>query len=571
MADERAVLKITRDLKAAVSAIIQGYGERQQSVTDASAELHRLCGCLELLLQFDQKQQKSFLGPRKDYWDFAFTALRQQRGNSEPTRYACAQDKLKTSLGKGRAFIRFCLVHGQLAECLQLCLLNPDLVREWYGPQSPLVRPELQEDILDSLYALNGVAFDLDLQRADLDGAWPMFSESCCSDFRQNQRRRPRRTNISPQEISATCGDPKGIHQEEAHPSQANSLGVAPRENNLEGLPGSQPHKNLLPNSEKKREDVRSPRFLQSMLESDKGELQQVQSEVAPRPGICLQNSTLSTQGLGEVASGAPKATGTEAGGRRVLPRTDRQSSIEEAHEGEAEWGHVQRLLASSLRPTREEAALNGRQELEVPKIPGDPWVLQCLGKREEGSTTEKPQEQTGGTRVESQEEQAESPLQDLVKNLRHQLQKAKEQIQQQEQLLREQEVELKVLQGQLSSCHEERTRLQTELAQKHQEAEARDAAYQEELEGQRELVRTMKRRVLELIQEKDNLWQKVQHLSAVSHSSCVNCSKIFGRLSRRYPCRLCGGLVCHACSMDYKKRECCCLPCAQRGHTKVT
>lgn len=49
--------------------------------------------------------------------------------------------------------------------------------REWYGPRSPLVCPELQEDILDSLYALNGVAFDLDLQRPDLDGAWPMFSE----------------------------------------------------------------------------------------------------------------------------------------------------------------------------------------------------------------------------------------------------------------------------------------------------------------------------------------------------------------------------------------------------------
>lgn len=36
---------------AAVLAVLQGYGGRQQPVTDASAELHRLCGCLELLLQ----------------------------------------------------------------------------------------------------------------------------------------------------------------------------------------------------------------------------------------------------------------------------------------------------------------------------------------------------------------------------------------------------------------------------------------------------------------------------------------------------------------------------------------
>lgn len=37
--------------------------------------------------------------------------------------------QLKSSLGKGRAFIRFCLAHGQLAESLQLCLLNPELTR----------------------------------------------------------------------------------------------------------------------------------------------------------------------------------------------------------------------------------------------------------------------------------------------------------------------------------------------------------------------------------------------------------------------------------------------------------
>ena len=40
-----------RAVTAAVSAILQGYGAGRQPVTDASAELHRLCGCLELLLQ----------------------------------------------------------------------------------------------------------------------------------------------------------------------------------------------------------------------------------------------------------------------------------------------------------------------------------------------------------------------------------------------------------------------------------------------------------------------------------------------------------------------------------------
>lgn len=49
--------------------------------------------------------------------------------------------------------------------------------------------------------------------------------------------------------------------------------------------------------------------------------------------------------------------------------------------------------------------------------------------------------------------------------------------------------------------CQEERARLQTELEQKRQEAERRDAVYEKELGGQRDLVRAMKMRVLELIQ----------------------------------------------------------------------
>lgn len=41
---------------------------------------------------------------------------------------------------------------------------------------------------------------------------------------------------------------------------------------------------------------------------------------------------------------------------------------------------------------------------------------------------------------------------------------------------------------------------MQAMLEQKQQEAERRDAMHQKELEGQRDLVQAMKRRVLELI-----------------------------------------------------------------------
>ncbi|XP_048070269.2 RUN and FYVE domain-containing protein 4 isoform X5 [Ursus arctos] len=577
MAEEGAVL--TRNLQAAVLAVLQGYGGRQQPVTDASAELHRLCGCLELLLQFDQKEQKSFLRPRKDYWDFLCTALWRQRGSTEPARFIRAQDKLKTPLAKGRAFIRFCLAHGQLAESLQLCLLSPEFTREWYGPRSPLVCPELREGLLDSLYALNGVAFDLDLQWPDLDEAWPMFSESCRSSASRTQGRRPRKTKDSPKQVplpnhtpscllsisvgpprvSATRGDPTGVRPETPHTSPAGCLRDAPREDELAGLPRSQQHRQLPPFVEKNREDPRSLGPPQSMWEPAGEELQQAQEKGAPTTGICLENSP-SCQGQRECADGAPKEViGTEAEGRGVLPGT------EGTHKGGAEWGQVHRLPASSPTGTIEDRMSGSPQEWEVLSIPGEPQVLQDLGTKED-STPERPQEERGVTSVTRRKEPAEVALQAVVKSLRHELRKTKEQAQHQEQLLKEQEGELRTLQEQLSRCWEERARLQAELERKQQEAERRDAVYEEELGGQRDLVRAVKMRVLELIQEKDDLWQKAQHLSSMAPGCCVDCSKIFGRLSRRYPCRLCGGLVCHACSVDYKKRERRCPPCSQKG-----
>nr|XP_060479513.1 RUN and FYVE domain-containing protein 4 isoform X1 [Panthera onca]XP_060479514.1 RUN and FYVE domain-containing protein 4 isoform X1 [Panthera onca]XP_060479516.1 RUN and FYVE domain-containing protein 4 isoform X1 [Panthera onca]XP_060479517.1 RUN and FYVE domain-containing protein 4 isoform X1 [Panthera onca] len=603
MAEEGAIL--TRNLKAAVSAILQGYPGGQPPVTDASAELHRLCGCLELLLQFDQKEQKSLLRPRKDYWDFLCSGLRQQRGSTEPARFVCSQDKLKTSLAKGRAFIRFCLAHGQLAESLQLCLLNPELTREWYGPRSPLVCPELREDLLDSLYALNGVTFDLNLRWPDLDEAWPMFSESCCPS--RTQGRRPRKTKDSPKqlpstrcgyredsacaqkgehtatppvkcgdaamhggtgepgdgfsgEISATRGNPTAVQPEELHTSQTSCLQDAPREDWLARLPRSQQQRHLPPFLEKKREDPRSLGSSQGMWEPAGEELQQAQEKGAPRTGICLEISTPSIQGQGEGSEGAPKeVTGTEAKGRRILP------SAEGTHEGRAERGHVRGLLASSPTGTIEDTMSGNQQEWEVPSIPGEPRVLWGLGTKED-FTPEKPQEETGETSVTRRKEQAEVALQDVVKSLRRGLRKTEERAQHQEQLLKEKEGELRTLQERLSRCQEERARLQTELEQNQQEAERRDAMYEKELGGQRDLVHAMKMRVLELIQEKDDLWQKVQHLSSMAPGCCVDCSKVFGRLSRRYPCRLCGGLVCHACSVDYKKRGRHCPPCSQKG-----
>ncbi|ERE86631.1 RUN and FYVE domain-containing protein 4 [Cricetulus griseus] len=566
MSEEEAILKITGNLKNAVSAILQGYGDGQGPVTDTSAELHRLCGCLELLLQFDQKEQRSFLGARKDYWDFLITALRQHRGYTEQTSFVCSQNKLKTSLGKGRAFIRLCLARGQLAESMQLCLLSPDLTREWYGPRSPLLCPELQEDILDSLYALNGVTFNLDLQRPDLDEAWPMFSESRCSNPSRTQERRSRKPEAFPKEVRCSRGQLQG---RDAHGTSC--LQDAPREERQPDLPTPLQHGRLPPFLEKKKGDSKSLTCPQSIWEREGGEIPLDLKGGDTKNSKSLENSAAGSQQQREGAKGAQKeATGMEDDGKGSLPVTKGQGITEGTQGKAADWDHDQGMLAPSLPERVEDTALGNRQEWDQRSVLGQPWVLQDLGIKKD-STTEKPQEWTAVTSVTRQEDQAEVPMPEVVKDPRYELQLAKEQAQCQEQLLRTQGEELQALQEQLSRCQAERAHLQVILEQKQREAERRNAMYEKELEGQRDLVQAMKRRVLELIHEKDHQWQRLQHLSTVAPGHCVDCNKAFRRLSRRYPCRLCGGLVCHACSADYKKREHCCPACVQREEIQIT
>lgn len=106
---------------------------------------------------------------------------------------------------------------------------------------------------------------------------------------------------------------------------------------------------------------------------------------------------------------------GAEAKGRGFLLGAEGQRTAEGTHDQETEWSHTHRLLASSPKGTVGDTESGNRQEGEVLSIPGEPWLLQGLGTKE-GSTTEKPQEQTGVTDVPRMEEQAEMALQDVVK-----------------------------------------------------------------------------------------------------------------------------------------------------------
>lgn len=173
---ENQLQRIIRDLHDAVSELSKEHCDTGEPITDDSSSLHKFCYKLEYLLQFDQKERTTFLGSRKDYWDYFCDCLAKIKGANDGIRFVKSIPELKTSLGKGRAFIRYCLVHQRLADTLQQCLINLKITSEWYYERSPFLKSHLNIDIINHLYELNEVQFDVASRGHDLDSQWPTFA-----------------------------------------------------------------------------------------------------------------------------------------------------------------------------------------------------------------------------------------------------------------------------------------------------------------------------------------------------------------------------------------------------------
>ncbi|KAG5841641.1 hypothetical protein ANANG_G00168780 [Anguilla anguilla] len=173
---ESQLQRIIRDLHDAVSELSAEHRESGEPVTDDSSSLHKFCYKLEYLLQFDQKEKSTLLGTRKDYWDYFCDCLSKTKGANDGIRFVKSIAELKTSLGKGRAFIRYCLVHQRLADTLQQCLMNQGVTSDWYYMRSPFLKSHLNVEVVNRLYELNEVQFDVASRGHDLDSAWPTFA-----------------------------------------------------------------------------------------------------------------------------------------------------------------------------------------------------------------------------------------------------------------------------------------------------------------------------------------------------------------------------------------------------------
>ncbi|XP_053115568.1 FYVE and coiled-coil domain-containing protein 1 isoform X2 [Hemicordylus capensis] len=180
---ESQLQRIIRDLQDAVTELNKEFTEAGEPITDDCISLHKFSYKLEYLLQFDQKEKSTLLRTRKDYWDYFCDCLAKVKGANDGIRFVKSISELRTSLGKGRAFIRYSLMHQRLADTLQQCFMNTKVTSDWYYARSPFLNPKMSSDIVGHLYELTEVQFDLASRGYDLDSAWPTFARRTLSSL----------------------------------------------------------------------------------------------------------------------------------------------------------------------------------------------------------------------------------------------------------------------------------------------------------------------------------------------------------------------------------------------------
>jgi hypothetical protein len=140
--------KYITDLEELTKRLLELQTENPNEVfSDDCVELQKLCFKFEFLIQFRLKEKKSFFDTNslsvsshsndgsitaytsKDYWTFFLESLKSSRGFQDAIKYVRNIPELKTNIGRGRAFIRFCLQYHRLADAIQQIMMDQKLVK----------------------------------------------------------------------------------------------------------------------------------------------------------------------------------------------------------------------------------------------------------------------------------------------------------------------------------------------------------------------------------------------------------------------------------------------------------
>lgn len=156
----RLVDKIVTDLETLCKKLIENQQKQIEIgdkglINDESIELQKFCSKLEYLIQFRLKEKKStgllytaspsqnasgsgaaasvdtskIASSNREYWSFLVDVFKSSKSFQDAIKYVKNINEVKTNLGKGRAFIRFCLQYHRLADAIQQLTMDEKVLR----------------------------------------------------------------------------------------------------------------------------------------------------------------------------------------------------------------------------------------------------------------------------------------------------------------------------------------------------------------------------------------------------------------------------------------------------------
>jgi hypothetical protein len=196
---KRLVEKLISDLEDLCKSLADlSKAKSDLTLRDDCFELQKFCSKLEFLIQLNLKEKKSLLlSPslssnssnagngdngsstsfklvNTEYWSFILDSLKSSRSFQDAIKYVKSLNEIKTNLGRARGFIRFCLQYHRLADAIQQLTMEDKFLHSWYGDRSVWLNQSYKSRIVQLLYDLNDINFELvSKNNFELDTSWP--------------------------------------------------------------------------------------------------------------------------------------------------------------------------------------------------------------------------------------------------------------------------------------------------------------------------------------------------------------------------------------------------------------
>ncbi|XP_041485704.1 RUN and FYVE domain-containing protein 2-like isoform X1 [Lytechinus variegatus] len=156
--------------KLCIKTLIESAMEEARILDDEYVPLQQFFVVMEHVMNHGVKGKKTFLEKKRSFWNAVESLEKSLPDFSEIIDSVRNLPGIKTSLGRGRAWLRLAMMQKKLADYFKALIESKHLLSEWYEPTA-LVMEEEAMVIAGLLVGLNAIDCNFCLKGDDLDSA----------------------------------------------------------------------------------------------------------------------------------------------------------------------------------------------------------------------------------------------------------------------------------------------------------------------------------------------------------------------------------------------------------------